>query len=781
MSNPAAGVDMTFDIPNQNVSYKDKIRNDYAMVKFTMNAYIARSTFTTNTWKLKLKKLYDYYNGNIFLEDYKLITEPFGTPIEGDWSDVQNYPIINTKVDLLSSEYAKRPKKEMVYVVNDDVVTRKDEELNQKINQTLEQMFINELNAQGVQTGVASEEVPVPEKVKEEFEATYRDKRAIAGQKAIDYIKSTQKLDEKYNLAFFHWLVTGETYTLKGIEHNEPIVEVVNPLDIDFDKDPDVQFVEDGDWVVRRKYMHPSTVIDMFYDELDEKEIKLIDSLAIQGPAINSNSNVYYDRSVGFKQWSRLIEVMHVVWKSRKKIGFVDFVDEMGMTQTLEVDETYTPEKGQKIEWYWVNEVWEGYKLGTALYKRMRPVPTQRGSLDNPSKCKLPYNGRIMSNINSKSVSLVSRGIPFQVLYNATFHRLKLAMAKMKDDMALIDINWKPQGWSMDKWLLYADQVSMMFVDYSKDTVKMNATHQTRLQLASQTIKMYIDLLGFIKSEWDEVCGISKQREGQISSSETVGGVERSVLQSSLITEMYFTKFDEFRKREYEGIIDYSKLAWINGKAATFVMPNSTDVIYMDMDVLTHMETEYGIAVSDSNREQERLQLIQSLTQPMLQNGTPASAVVDALDVNTIAEAKTKLKVAEKKLQEYQQAQQQSQNQAAIQLEDKKQEALHLQQQYVLEQIDRKGMWDIKRTELTALAIDEGPNADTILDQAKLSLEQTKLATTTNLKMQEMQANQFNDNKRMDHEKEMKAAEMKMKEMEIKSREKNIAKKPNSK
>jgi hypothetical protein len=321
----------------------------------------------------------------------------------------------------------------------------------------------------------------------------------------------------------------------------------------------------------------------------------------------------------------------------------------------------------------------------------------------------------------------------------------------------------------------------MMFVDYSKDTVKMNATHQTRLQLASQTIKMYIDLLGFIKSEWDEVCGISKQREGQISSSETVGGVERSVLQSSLITEMYFTKFDEFRKREYEGIIDYSKLAWINGKAATFVMPNSTDVIYMDMDVLTHMETEYGIAVSDSNREQERLQLIHSLTQPMLQNGTPASAVVDALDVNTIAEAKTKLKVAEKKLQEYQQAQQQSQNQAAIQLEDKKQEALHLQQQYVLEQIDRKGMWDIKRTELTALAIDEGPNADTILDQAKLSLEQTKLATTTNLKMQEMQANQFNDNKRMDHEKEMKAAEMKMKEMEIKSREKTAAKKPSSK
>lgn len=64
-------VDTVFDIPNQNVSYNDKVKNDYAMVKMTMNSYIQRSTFTTNTWKLELKKLYDYYNGNVYEEDLK--------------------------------------------------------------------------------------------------------------------------------------------------------------------------------------------------------------------------------------------------------------------------------------------------------------------------------------------------------------------------------------------------------------------------------------------------------------------------------------------------------------------------------------------------------------------------------------------------------------------------------------------------------------------------------------------------------------------------------------
>lgn len=773
-------VDTIFDIPNQNVSYNDKVKNDFTMVKQTINSYIGRSTFTTNTWKLKLKKLYDYYNGNVYEEDYRLITEPFGTKIEGDLSDVQNFPIINTKIDLLCAEYSKRPKKDMVYVVNDDVVTEKTEALNEQINMTLEQEFINQLNAKGVPTNVESEPVPTPERIQQEFEATYRDKRAINGQKAINYIKAYNRLDEVFDLNFFHWLVSGETYTYKGVEHNEPVEETVNTLDIDFDKDPDIQFVEDGDWVVRRKYMHPSTIIDMFYDDLTPAEIKLIDTLAIQGPALNSNSNVYYDRSNSFKQWSRLIEVMHVVWKSRKKIGIVSFTDEMGQLQSLEVDELYIPTPDQTIEWYWVNEVWEGYKIGTSLYKRMRPIPYQRGSIDNPSKCKLPYNGRIMSNINSRSVSLVSRGIPFQILYNATFHRLKLAMAKMKDDMAIVDVNWRPAGWSMEKWLLYADQVSMLFVDYAKDSVKMNSTHQTRLQLASQTIKMYIELLSFIKLEWDEVCGISKQREGQISSSETVGGVERSVLQSSLITEMYFTKFDQFRQRELEGLIDVSKMAWVNGKKGSYVMPGSSEVIYMDVDALEHCETEYGIAVSTSNKEQERLQIVQQLAQPMMQNGVPASGIVDILDADTISEAKTRLKVAEKKMQEYEQMVAQSEQEAERNLEAMRQKSLVTEHQFALEQIDRKGQWDLKKAELTAYGMDEGDDNSSIAETSKLAFEQIKLSSELSNSAAERAANQYNDDKRMQHEKEMKEKELKLKEKEIASKEKIAKMKPKS-
>jgi len=771
-------VGMIFDIPNQNISYNDKVKKDYEWGKLTINAYIGRSTFTTNTWKLWLKKLYDYYNGNINIDDYKLITEPFGKPIEGEWADVENYPIIKTKVDLLHSEFNKRPKREMVYVVNDDVITNMTEELNAQINTSLEDLFVNNLNKLGVPTGVEAEEPEIPERIKEQFEQSYLDKRAINGQKALNYIKMQQRLDEKFSLEFFHWLVAGEVYSYRGVLHDEVIYEPVNPLDMDFDKDPDIQFVEDGDWVVRRKYMHPSSIIDAFYDELSPEDIKQIDTLAIQGPAITSNSAVYWDRSTGFKQWSRLIEVMHVCWKSRKKIGIVDFIDEFGQAQSVEVDEVYTPAENETITWHWVNEVWEGYRIGTLMFKKIRPVPNQRGNLDNLSKCKLPYNGRILSNVNSTNVSLVSLGIPYQKLYNATFHRMKLAMAKMKDDMALIDINWKPTGWTMDKWLEYADRVSMLFVDYAKDSVKMNATHQTRLQLASQTIKMYTELLAFIKSEWEEVCGITRQREGQVNTSETVGGVERAVLQSSLITEIYFTHFDQFKKRDLEALIDYSKIAWINGKKASFVMPDSAGPIYMDINGIEHCETEYGIGVSDSSKEQERANTIKQLVQPMLQNGIQASAVAEVIDSETIAEAKTKLKAAERKLQEYEQFVAKQEQEAQVALVEKQKEVVTLQQEYTLEQIDRKGEWDLRGKELTALGMDEGDdNAAIQKAMIDAGLKEKELL----LKNKEIDANQLNDDKRMRHEKEMKEKDLEIKNKEIASKEKIARSKPKPK
>jgi hypothetical protein len=389
-----------------------------------------------------------------------------------------------------------------------------------------------------------TEEIPTPEAVQEEFASSYRDKRAILGQHSLEYIHQYCKLQEKFHLEFFHWLVSGEVYSYKTVENNEPYYEVVNVLDLDYDKDPDNQFIEDAEWVVRRKYMNPSSIVEFFYDDLgkNEQEIKdvinKIETLGSNTTVFSASAPNLYDRTGPQNVYNRLVEVKHVVWKSKKKVGICTFMDEFGVEQSIEVDETFKPlkELGQTVEWYWVNEIWEGYLIGTDMYFRIRPIPVQRTSLDNLSKCKLPYNGRVLSAINSRNISLVILGVPYQVLYNATFHRLKLAMAKMKDDMIQLDVNLKPKNMSLDEWLLYGDATNILFIDRNKEGFRESSTHQSVLRMASSTIQSYIELLRFIKSEWDEVCGVTRQRQGQINTSGgTRGGSGKSTMYGILL------------------------------------------------------------------------------------------------------------------------------------------------------------------------------------------------------------------------------------------------------
>lgn len=759
------------NIPVQTISFEEKKKNDYNWGKQTMLAYIGRSYFATTQHKWALKKLYDYYNGHIDIKDYKLITEPFGKKLEGDWSDVVNYPIIKPKVDLLWGEFVKRPTQKEVIVTNGDVVNQELDERNKIVLQNLEQLFVNTVNQSGINTGLPTEEIKQPEEVIKQFVTTYRDKRAILGQHSLEYIEQYCKLQEKFRLEFFHWLVAGEVYSFKTVENNEPYYEVVNTLDLDYDKDPDLPMIEDGEWAVRRKYMNPSTIVEFFYDDLGktEKEIKdainKIETLGSNTTVFSASAPNLYDRTGPQNVYNRLVEVKHVVWKSKKRVGICSFTDEFGQLQSIEVEETFKPslELGQTVEWFWVNEVWEGYLIGTDMFFKIRPIPVQRTSLDNLSKCKLPYNGRVLSAINSRNISLVILGVPYQILYNATMHRIKLAMAKMKDDMIQIDVNLKPKDMGLDEWLLYGDATGILFVDYNKEGYRGSSTHQSVLKLASTTITSYIELLRFIKSEWEEVCGISRQREGQITSSETVGGVERSVVQSSLITEIYFTLFDEFKEREYQGLLDYSKFAWIDGKKTSFVLPDTGKIVYLDVDPIEYSESEYGIFVALSGKAIEKRKALEARFTDMIQNGAKGSTIVDVINSDSFVEIKEKMLYAEQKQDEY--------NQQVEKMKgDQQKEALALQEQFAekkhqrdLELIDRKGEWDLKGKEVMALGIDEGSNVADINSVAEFNIKQQELG----LKQQEINQKEKDSQRSADVERE-----------KMKSNEKIAASKP---
>lgn len=673
-------------IPKQRIPLSQK---DEKWKKDCVDAFINLSKFGISERRAYLRSLYDYYNGVIDEDDYNYVLKPYGKTRKNFPTKLRNYPIIKPIIDLLLGEKSKRPLEYSVTVQNADAISQKEEQLQNLLLNNIRTQFLNELIKLGQVEG-EQQEVPLPKQVQEEFNRSYVDSRAIRGQYSLNYIMSQQEIYDKFQKQWFHFLVAGECYSHKGVRRNEPFYEVINPLDVDFDKDPDIDFVEDGDWAIIRKFSHASTIIDAYGEFLSDEQILELESpthtsaeayLLYRAEASGADDNIYRNR---------LIEVVTVYWKSRKRIGFLTYIDPNTGTQEIkEVDETFKLTKEMKeqmqasLEWEWVNEVWEGIRIDRRFYIKMNPLAIQRTSMDNPSICKLPINGRKYSDINSQPISLVSLGIPYQLNYNIYKYRMELAIARSKDIIAQFDINMIPKNWDMDKFMYFVEGTGIAWVDYNKEGIQLSPQHQSVLDMSIKTISQYLTLLESIMVEWEKLSGVNRQRQGSMGTYEGKGTSQQAIVQSSHITEDLFRKFANFEQRELQGLIDYSKVAWINGKKGMFVMPDNT-LAELQIDGLGHLETEYGIFVSDAGKDVEKLQAIRGFAQAAVQNGLPMSAAISIFESDSFPQIKDKIRQAEKAQEELNKAQQEAQ------MQQQQQQMQIQQQQMELANIDKE-------------------------------------------------------------------------------------------
>jgi hypothetical protein len=226
-----------------------------------------------------------------------------------------------------------------------------------------------------------------------------------------------------------------------------------------------------------------------------------------------------------------------------------------------------------------------------------------------------------------------------------------------------------PKKWDMDKFMYYVEGTGIAWVDYNKEGVQLSPQHQSVLDMSIKTIEQYIVLLNSIMEEWEKLSGVNKQRQGEIGSYEGKSTSQQAIIQSSHITEDLFRKFNRMEQRDLQALVDYSKEAWIDGKKSSFIMPDGTTE-FLDVSSMEHMESEYGIWVTDSGDEIEKIEIAKQMSQAMIQNGLPASAVIEMLDSKNFATIKSNLKKAEQQMQELAQQQQKAeQEQAQMQMQ----------------------------------------------------------------------------------------------------------------
>lgn len=647
----------------------------------------------------ELQTYYNLYNSIFDEKDFKSITNPFKVE-DGFPATPHDFNIIRPKVDLLIGEETKRPLNFRVIRTSQEATSEMQEKEKQMILQYIEAAITAKMSpeeAQQFQEQLQSGEIMPPEQIAKYMDKDYKDIVENTAYHSLTYLREKLDLDNEFIKGWKDGLISGREIYYVGVLNAEPYAERVNPICFSYDKSPDLEFIEDGSWCCRKMRMPITEVYDRYYDKLEEKDLDKLEEMIGSTPGRNLGDRSPVDMGIQLRIYDNpifegsgksLVNVWHCCWKSFKKIFYVTTTDDAGQPQINIVDETYQPVGNEvSIEPDWIIEVWEGYRAGSDLYFGIQPIEYQHVSIDNPNSQKLPYCGAIYSNTNSKPRSLVSILKPLQYMYIVLWYRLELAIARDKGKVVNMDITQIPKSMNISpaKWMHYLSSVGVNFINPyeegwnipGREGGKPAQFNQiTALDLTmSNVIAEYIQLMDKIEQLAGTISGITQQREGAVSTSEMVGNVERSVVQSSHITEPLFWVHNQCKRRVLNMLLNTAKGAWEEtGKQKLQYIFDNGERAFLDITPKFYYE-DMDVFVSDTSKDLENIQKLQQLIQPAMQNGASLLEAAEILTNDNFNIIKQKLKDMQTRQEQIQQQQQEAEAQQQQQLQQMQNEA----------------------------------------------------------------------------------------------------------
>lgn len=768
--------------------------------------------------KEEMQTYYDLYNSIYSEKDLKYVTNPFKQQ-DGFPAMAQDYNIIKPKIDLLLGEETKRPFNFRVVHTSDIATSEIQDKAKQMIVDYIQATIMSKLGPEEqarYQEALQSGEIMTPEQIQKYISKDYKDIAEITAYHSLNYLKNKLNITHEFFKGWKDALIGGEEIYYVGIVNGEPCLQRINPIYFDYDSDTsDLEFIHEAQWCCYEMIMSLTEVYDRLYDKMSEKQLnELLDMMddrskggvtpevrktSLDYPHIKTHSINGFS-SNPFEEADN-IHVWHCCWKSLKKIGFVNIINpETGMPEEYQVDETYK-ETGNEldVEWKWIIEVWEGYRIGQDIYVGIQPVEYQHISADNPNAQRLPYTGVIYNNTNSRPRSLVSMMKPLQYMYIVLWYRLELAMARDKGKVVTMDITQIPKSMNIDvaKWMHYLSALGVNFVNPYEEgwdipgreggkPSQFNQISALDLTMAN-TIDQYINLMDKIESMLSEISGVSKQREGSISSNELVGNVERSVVQSAHITEPWFWVHNQVKKECLTMLLDTAKHAWKDNKTSIqYVLDDATrafltlsdDFFYEDMDIF----------VEDTTKNQQQIEALKNLMQPAMQNGASLLDIAEIITMDNVTMIRSKLEEIEQKRMEQQQAMEQAQAEreqqmAQIQNEIKEEELMLKEAEMDLKkyEIDSNNATKITVAQLNAYRGAENMDQDgsgvpDVIEIGKQAIEQQKVNSDIaskqfefNNKKREMEMKCEIENKKIELEKQKMKQEMELQKQKDKA------------
>jgi len=596
----------------------EKEKRDESWIKNTMDYFAnkAYSEYVKN--RDTFVKNYDLVKGILRMEDFyqepevRSFTETLTRNLDLP-AYVKHYSIITTPINELVGEISKRPDAFRIKAFDDD---SQSEELEYKTG-ILQEYVINQARQKIMEkVAMSGEEIEdeqlqqmTMDEVKDEL-----DSYTSVAEKWANHILTCQKADfnlkEKSEDAFRDMLISArEFYHI--YEDNSKVgynIEVANPKNTWFLTTPDRKYISDPTGRAQGAYaagtvqvMELSEIIesipDLTKDEIDHLRSSLQDYGLINvresnlgnsnvAPGIDSVTYDTYDPLVlqtrmmiesemkenndGLRDFLGLTSnvssfgykyvVVRCYWISKRKIGKLIYLDELGNEQSVLVDENYkskTIPTEQSLEWGWINEWYQGTKIGPDIY-HIKPYKLL-------NYC--PIIGITYEVKNTEARSLVDLMKPFQVLYNVCMNQLYKLLEKEVGKVYLTSIRHIPipkdgdAQDALDVWEMEARNRGVMFIDDSPENLKSPSSFNQFRDIdltRTQEIQSRYQLAMQLKTECWELVGMSRQRMGSVSASESATGTNAALAQSYSQTEPLFVAHEYVLMQLYQAIIDAS-------------------------------------------------------------------------------------------------------------------------------------------------------------------------------------------------------------------------------
>lgn len=697
--------------PKQNIPDSKK---DKEWCKSNILAMLAYQNYTTKFNRERKKDYENYllYNGVFDTKQFEYVTNTYGISSP---ARLVNHPIIAPKIDLLIGEFMSQPMDFMVEAINEAAINKK---LDRKVA-IVSEKILRQLRAElQSELGVEFEDEDMGMEIPDDIDKFLK----LNGRMQVEQLVfvGMRHLIEKYRLqhmfkqGLYDMAITSKSFYHIGIKNGDPFPRRVDPRSIIWDINSDTESLQDSAWVAEERFLSVNEIIDEYGDMLTQEQIVRIEEMRYHGQdslnRFNKPHQWYYKDD---QQTPLKIRCVIGVWKSIKTLNVK--VSENKHDPSLPfkkiLPEGYKPKKGEKIEKKSFTHIWTTTMIGHDIIVDARPLPNQIRRETNYSEAPLPYVGIIKNNIDSITLSIVDSLKNIQLLYNIVMYHIELSLARSGGKAVVYDTSQKPNGLSLDDVFYHAKNSGVIPINTKQEGNQaggFNQFQQIDFTL-SNSVQQLINLKVMLESTAEQLTGISRAREG-FTKSDAVGVNERSVMQSSLITQPLIANHVRAMDMVMNQVGDLMKIAWSNGdKVVHFMGEQGAEMMKMVGDFKNF---DYGIFVKNSSKDRKDKEKIEALGNQIL-SGSGADGFLQMLKVMNAYNAKDAEVILEQGLEKIQQSQ----------VAQQEQMAQAQQQQAQADQQKTQAEMQMKQSELeTKLKVAE-IDANAIIESTRMKIE----------------------------------------------------------